>query len=410
MPTTPPDRLDFVSAEWIAAAREVLEEALADTPGADDSTSFSMCETFTDAPPHLAGPDGSVSWHARIDGRRVETGAGPLPDADLRITADHTAAVEVASTQYAAAPDAVARVQRQIRHRLGPDTMTIDGRFPDDPAVGAVLLRLHDELAARTVDGSSLDHRLARHGLTEAAEQLRDVGYCVLTGAVTDSFADELREAILAKIAENPFPTPAALLLERGRIFEEAALHPWLLTLGEFVCGKGSLLAQLLGSTRGEGPGLLGLHSDYNNVRAPFPEYGLNCTACWALDDWTVEAGPTVVVPGSNRWRSHPDERARSAERLAIEMPKGSIALWDGATWHAQGDRSVPGQRVVLHQTFSRLTLRPYDDYSRIDPAILDRNPAILTTMCGLDDIFAKNTTAGPQFHRMLWSREALTT
>ena len=85
-------------------------------------------------------------------------------------------------------------------------------------------------------------------------------------------------------------------------------------------------------------------------------------------------------------------------------MPKGSIALWDGATWHAQGDRSIPGERVTLHQTYSRRILRTYDCYRDIDPAILDRNPPELTTLAGLDDVFEKNRYSGPDFRRLEWA------
>ena len=78
--------------------------------------------------------------------------------------------------------------------------------------------------------------------------------------------------------------------------------------------------------------------------------------------------------------------------------------MWQGATWHSQGDRTIPGDRVTLHQTYSRMTLRTYDNYQNIDPAILDRNPPELTTLVGLDDVFDKNTYAGPDFRKLAWS------
>jgi ectoine hydroxylase-related dioxygenase (phytanoyl-CoA dioxygenase family) len=173
------------------------------------------------------------------------------------------------------------------------------------------------------------------------------------------------------------------------------------MTLAEKVCGKGFLLAQLLGQRKGTGPSVLGLHSDYNLMREPFPLHSQACTAIWALEDFTLEAGPTMVIPGSHKLKRHP-RRGENVESLkAIEMPKGSIALWDGATWHAQGDRSLPGERVTLHSTYSRMTLRTYDSYLHIAPEILARNPPELTTLCGLDDLFEKNTYAGPDFQRL---------
>ena len=85
-------------------------------------------------------------------------------------------------------------------------------------------------------------------------------------------------------------------------------------------------------------------------------------------------------------------------------MTRGSIALWNGATWHAQGDRTSPGDRITLHSTYSRMNLRTYDFYRDIDPTILDRNPPELTTLAGLDDIFEKNRYSGPDFKRLVWA------
>ena len=275
---------------------------------------------------------------------------------------------------------------------------------PKNPPLIGVLARLHDELARRTVDNSDLEHRLIRQGLTTHSRQLDGQGYCVLEGAFSPAFADELRAAIVEKIDENPHPTPAAMLLERGRIFEEAALHPWLMTLAEKVCGKGFLLAQLLGQRKPQGPSVLGIHNDYNLMREPFPEFGQNCTSIWALEDFTVEAGPTLVVPGSHKLRRHPRPGEGADQTVPIEMTRGSIALWNGATWHAQGDRTSPGDRITLHSTYSRMNLRTYDFYRDIDPTILDRNPPELTTLAGLDDIFEKNRYSGPDFKRLVWA------
>ena len=57
------------------------------------------------------------------------------------------------------------------------------------------------------------------------------------------------------------------------------------MTLAEKVCGKGFLLAQLLGQSKGTGPGLLPIHSDYNMIREPFPEHPQNVTATFAGGD-----------------------------------------------------------------------------------------------------------------------------
>ena len=52
------------------------------------------------------------------------------------------------------------------------------------------------------------------------------------------------------------------------------------------------------------------------------------------------------------------------AQTVAIEVTKGSVAVWDGAVWHATGARKVPGARTALHATYQRLYAQPIDDYT----------------------------------------------
>ncbi|MCP4006285.1 MAG: hypothetical protein GY725_19050 [bacterium] len=399
MPVDFADRIEFASDAWVDAARESLERAVAEAGSALDGIRFSLCESYTDAPPHLARPGNLAAWHARFDGASVSVGAGIIDDADFRIHGPYSAVLPLSRTVYGSDTRASVRAQRENVHRAGRDAIEFIGQ-PPAPVLMPVLARLHDDLAPRTVDNPDLAHRLDRQGLTGNSKELLEQGYTVLERAVSDGFVDELRATILERIDEHA-PRPAAMLLERGRIFEEAALQPQLMSLAEVLCGKGFLLAQLLGQRKPAGVPLIPMHSDYNLMREPFPEHPQQCTACWALEDWALEVGPTRVVPGSQRKRRHPGPEEGGDESIAIEMPKGSIAIWDGATWHAQSERTAPGERVTLHSTYSRMTLRTYDSYRDIDPAILDRNPPELATLAGFDDVFEKNTYAGPDFRRL---------
>ena len=404
MPVEFADRVEFVSNAWIEAARESLERRVARAGSALEGIRFSICESFRDAPPHLGVLDGVAAWHARFDGPSVTVGAGEIPDADQMIRGDYQAVIPVAQAVFAGDAESFARKQRENAHRVrvgvGAGAMELVGKPPPGPVM-RVLMGLHDDLAQRTVGNPDLAHRLARQGLARQAKDLEERGYTVLEAAFSEALADELRAAILEKLAENEKPRPAAMLLERGRIFEETALHPWLMALAEKICGKGFLLAQLLGQTKGTGPGVLPVHSDYNMIREPFPEQSQACTAIWALEDFTVEAGPTLVVPGSHRLKRHPAPGEARDRAVPILMPRGSIAIWEGATWHAQADRSLAGERVTLHSTYSRMILRTYDCYRDISHEILDRNPPELATLAGLDDLFEKNTYAGPDFRRL---------
>ena len=55
----------------------------------------------------------------------------------------------------------------------------------------------------------------------------------------------------------------------------------------------------------------------------------------------------------------------------------------DGAAWHAKGSRTAPGERLVLHMTFHRMTYRPVEKYS-LPRETLERSP-LLAQITGVD-------------------------
>ena len=60
----------------------------------------------------------------------------------------------------------------------------------------------------------------------------------------------------------------------------------------------------------------------------------------------------------------------------------------DGAAWHAKGVRTAPGERLVLHMTFHRMTYRPVEKYS-LPRETLERSP-LLAQITGVDGAKAK--------------------
>ena len=390
------DRAEMASDKWIELARRYLQSRVDLADARIDTAKFSLCEVMTGCPAHLGRPGNVAAWHLRIDGRRLTVEAGAIDDADINVRGDYHQALQAARIVDGDDEVARERARREVAHRLCRPGVEIEVRRTAQGAAAFVLAGLHDHLAKRTVEDPDLDARLVGLGLSRHAEELADQGYTILERAVSEQFADELAAAIIAASEEAGTSSPG-MLLERGRIFEETALHPWLYALAEQMCGRGMLMGQLLGVRKRTGPGEIGLHTDYVNVRAPFPDQVQMCTAIWALEDFTAEAGSTWLVPSSQRFKRHPRPDDDLSAAVPLAMPKGSIGLWDGAVWHWQGARALPDERITLHSTYMQSTMRPYDDYLRIDPAILARNPPELATLAGHNDIFGKNTAAGQQ-------------
>ena len=389
------DRAEFVSQKWVGLARDYLQRRIDAADDRIESARFSLCEVMENAPAGLRRPRGRAAWHARLEGRRLSVAVGEISDADLTIRGDYHTVLQAARV-FHEEEAARKRGLSEVMHRNGGRPVAVSSGVGATGAAAWVFGGLHDFLAARTIDNPDLDERIERLGLSQAARHLDEQGYVILERAVSERFADELRETIVDRAVEVA-QSQAGMLLERGRIFEETALHPWLFALGERLCGKGMLLGQLLGLRKRQGPGEIGLHTDYVNVREPFPAQPQMCTSIWALEDFSAAAGSTWVVPGSHRLKRHPQPSDDLTAAIPLEMPKGSVAIWEGALWHWQGGRALEGERVTLHTTYMQGVMRPYDDYLRIDPAILARNPPELSTLAAQDDIFGKNNHAGQQ-------------
>jgi ectoine hydroxylase-related dioxygenase (phytanoyl-CoA dioxygenase family) len=398
-------RVEFLSPGWLEAARQFLADEVPTRPELADA-SFSLCESFGDAPPSVAGPDGRAAWHLRIGDGRVTAELGDRPGTDVRIEGDYQTVLAVAQVVHAAGRDAVARAHREARHRAGGRPLRVTGAV-HDPALLRLLDDLHDHLAARTVENPDLDHRVHRLGLQRHVTELAEQGYTTIERAVSDAMADELREVVEREVrTHHPFTTNGLLL--RHRLFEEVALHPLACAAAESVVGQGMVLGAMSGTYKEAGPGAIDIHADHPLIREPYPDYGLICVACWALDDWTEEAGPTWVIPGSHRHKRAPRRDEPRHGAVPITMPKGSIALWGNGVWHWQGDRSLPGARVAIHVTYNRVFVRPLDDLSALGADVHARNPPAFATLLGLDDPFGKSSYTGHDRDRFAYAARAL--
>jgi hypothetical protein len=205
-------------------------------------------------------------------------------------------------------------------------------------------------------------------GLSRNLDELRENGYTIIE--VDRDLSDRIRAATLQAVqgASGPnasFDLAFATPLGEDPVFEEACTHPAALALAEYICGRGCTLSSVLATVRIAGSAL-GLHCDQGQIAAPFPEHLVNLTACWVTDEFTKANGAFMIIPGTQRRRRNPTpaEGQGLEGAIAVECPPGSVVLWDGAVWHGNYPRTEPGQRVVLHVTYTRLAYRPVHDFS----------------------------------------------
>lgn len=240
-----------------------------------------------------------------------------------------------------------------------------------------------------------LKAKVAELDLAETVQHVKDKGYGYVYDPAPIEFNERLRETIIGLAKDGH----SNMLLDKDPIFEEVVLNPKILTMVEILCGKGAMLSQLAGSIKRKGGNTGRLHADQNWTPAPFPVHNQLVTFCWACDNYTKQGGSTKVVPESHLHRRHPnaDETAEEPGVVFTECPAGTLVFWDGSTWHGGGLRTIDGERVVLHITFSRLALRPVECYDFLDEDWLEGKPYEMRVMLGREDFL--NTPQGAFAH-----------
>ena len=117
------------------------------------------------------------------------------------------------------------------------------------------------------------------------------------------------------------------------------------------------------------------LHRDENNwPEAIAPDREITVSCMFALSDFTLANGATVVVPGSQRL---PPGLVRGAdfsdeETAAATMPAGSGMIYSGRVIHGAGHNTGDTWRYGLHVSFVVGWLRPEE----ASPLVVDRRRA----------------------------------
>jgi hypothetical protein len=403
--TSLPDRFEFLSDAWLDEARSYLQREVARRKDALAGQGFSLSEGFADAPPHLNLPGDIAAWTLRYDGEEVTATRGFDASADRTIEGDYQSALVSAQWVGIQAPGAAEAMGRELRTLFGPDAFKVKGgRLP--AAAGEMLAGLHDHLGRRTVENPDLAHRARRLGLAGNIRELEEQGYTVIERAISDGFADEVRAATVRALSEQQ-SISLQWMLYQGREFEQLVQNPKLMTLIDASLGRGAVIASLSAVRRGPGPGFIPIHTDYAHVPEPYPEFSMTGVGVWALEDWTVAAGPTWIVPGSHRMRRAPRPGEGQNGGVPIEMPKGSVVYFAHGVWHWQGERTDPGERITLHNHFNRGILRSLEP-KKVDVQMIHRNAPRLAEMLGEDDWFDKITAAGRDHIRFAYMHKLL--
>lgn len=243
---------------------------------------------------------------------------------------------------------------------------------------------------------------IEKYGLHSHVIELEAYGMTVVPPEKMNAsvgFITRLRDAILRtcekrngielgdyRVAKPPATTSNNSwdLLEEDDVFAEAAINPVNLTLVRWLLGQSAVFSGQTWIIKGEGAKGLGLHSDAHGIPPGAGQIAHMCNSSWICTDYDSAAdGPTVFVPGSHRYGratlSHESNLRDTPFKFVPLIAKaGSLAIWNGATWHASETRSNPGLRVTLVQNYMRSYMRPQHEYDRdTSPQLLEKYPEL---------------------------------
>jgi ectoine hydroxylase-related dioxygenase (phytanoyl-CoA dioxygenase family) len=162
-------------------------------------------------------------------------------------------------------------------------------------------------------------------------EALDEHGYCIVHGFLSKSEVAEIKadlQRILADsnlVGRNDFEgfntRRIYALFAKTRCFDDLATHPLVLSVLENVLGSEHfLLSSPVGIEIAPGEKEQILHRDDGKYPLPRPFAEVIVNTMWAIDDFTLENGATVIIPGSHK--STVDERPRSKHRQGTVLGK----------------------------------------------------------------------------------------
>jgi hypothetical protein len=220
----------------------------------------------------------------------------------------------------------------------------------------------------------------------KAAQQLRDVGYVIIEGAVPQSQCASLAAAYdAAVLAAHPddvsvkSSTRVHDFVNRGTAFDELYLYPPLLAACCRVLARPFKLSTMLARTLEPGAPVQSLHADFKRYDDGWPMVGF----IMMVDDFRHDNGTTRFVPGSHVATQGPrdameaDTAAYDGEVLACGQA-GAMIIYNGSIWHGHtANRSTQPRRSIQGAFIRREDQAAINQAARIRPETLERIGAL---------------------------------
>jgi ectoine hydroxylase-related dioxygenase (phytanoyl-CoA dioxygenase family) len=97
----------------------------------------------------------------------------------------------------------------------------------------------------------------------------------------------------------------------------------------------------------------------------------------FAIDEYTVDTGATLVVPGTHQNSARPSDDYLLKQAIPVECAAGGMIVFDSTLYHAAGANVSGKDRLAINHQFTRSYIKQQIDYVRAlgSDALLAQNP-----------------------------------
>ncbi|MEY4579954.1 MAG: hypothetical protein RL701_4657 [Pseudomonadota bacterium] len=202
-----------------------------------------------------------------------------------------------------------------------------------------------------------------------ALASLQRDGYVILDDLIDAEQCARIRveaERLADKRGANPFEGHLTQRvyapLTKTRAIDDLIDHPRILALLSASLMPNYLLsqAQLINILPGEAAQALHHDDAFYPLPRPRGDKSVHAAFIAAIDDFTLENGATVVVPGSHTWGERMPTRE---ETVPCCMRAGSAVVFLGALWHGGGANRTQRARLAVTGQYCDPWLRQQENF-----------------------------------------------
>jgi ectoine hydroxylase-related dioxygenase (phytanoyl-CoA dioxygenase family) len=219
--------------------------------------------------------------------------------------------------------------------------------------------------------------RVAIEDIDAHIEEIEVLGYTVVDSGMTPAEIDSVRSRIdenyerqLAETSRAVIRSDADILrcpLVYDGIFLKAATGPSLMAICQRLLGENFVLLQQNGiinrSTSKEFQSRWHRDLPYQHFVIS-RKLALNALLC--VDDFTVETGGTVILPGSHMFESFPSSGFVRKHEVAVSAKAGSVLVLDAMLYHRSGFNISGHNRRGVNHVIGRPLLVQQIDIPRL--------------------------------------------